>query len=538
MAQSPHNLVIIPINWSFHSETGDTYDFAEHRPETDLKKLAQIAEDLGKKCLFFLPLTPAPYLPNGGLPHLLARTMACNEEKMGQVVVDADGGLNKMYTFYDTRVYQAFTRFTHRLAEYFVASKIHCDVWGIRCHLRYHDKFRSFMSDSSHIFDQSFSRYLKAKKEEGNLEIHSIQEEEICRIDYRLTIEQLYEDNAARSLNSHWEGVINICFLGAGAADLGARLTDQDADSQYTQEVFESISHDMLPSSVLLSQRMKKDVLGKLIQDVVQQSYLPLKVEGVDESLPIFHPLVFFELNLQSQLSTLKDYNWKTLGLNSFLRSHFPFSYRETYIQESSQFSQSPELERLHFFLGDSFDKSIFHSMLKLFMSGGKVILDRSHLDQEFLKKLEIFFLENSLQVEKVNFLTTLHNVNLGEGRLVIIEGDKLEKMETSKQHAFWEKLISTFQFRSVQLDNAAEAVHFWQTRATSLKELNYEEVRRLSIYNPSSYKKKYMLKLPKTFAFLKVIDPLHAEVSPTPHQLEIALLPDGSVSLDFGVFS
>lgn len=538
MAQSQSSLVIVPINWSFHSETGDTYDFAQHRPETDLKKLSQIALELGKKCVFFLPLTPAPYLANGGLPHLLARTMSLNEERMGQVVVDSDGGLNKMYTFYDTRVYQAFTRFTHRLAEYFHAEKIHCDVWGIRAHQSFYDQHRSFMSDTSHVFDQTFGRYLKAKKEEDHLEIQSIQEEEICRIDYQMTIEQLYLENAARSLSAYWEGVLDLCFLGASSSDLGKRLSDQDSDSQYTLEVFQALRKDMLPSSVLLHPRLKKDVLGKLLSEVVQQSFLPQKLEEQDEALPLFKPLVFFEIHLLSALSPLKGYNWKVLGLSDYLDHFFPNSYRERSTLAQSDVHSSPDIERVHFFLGESVDKSLFHSMLKLFMSGGKVVLDRTHLDQEYLKKLEIFFLENSLKVEKVNFHTTVHNINLGEGRLVIIEGDKLEKLESAKKQQFWDKLISTFELRSVQLEAPDQAIHIWQTRASSMKELSYEEIRRLSLYNPSSYKKKYMLKLPKTFAFLKVIDPHHAQVDPTPHQLEISLMPDGCVSLDFGVFS
>lgn len=538
MAQHQNHFVIVPINWSFHSDTGDTYDFAQHRPETDLKRLSDIAHELGKKCVFFLPLTPAPFLANGGLPHLLARTLSLSDEQMGQVVVDSDGGLNRIYTFYDTRVYQAFTRFTHRLAEYFGREKIHCDVWGIKCYQSYHDQYRSFMCDSSHIFDQSFGRYLKAKKEEDNLEIQSVDEEQICRIDYQMTIEQLYLENASKTLSNYWEGCLDICFLGASSADLGKRLTDNDSDYYYTSEVLKALRHDMLPSSVLLHSRLKKDVLGKMLNEIVQQSFLPLKLEEDNEALPIFKPLVFFEINTLSPLSPLKDYNWKILGLDETLERYFPNSYRQTGPGINLEGQETPDLEHVHFFLGESVDKKLFHHILKLFMSGGRVVLDRTHLDQEYLKKLEVFFLENSLSVEKVHFHTSVHNINLGEGRLVVFEGENLEKLEPAKKMAFWSKLISTFDLRNVQLESPAEAVHFWQTRAASNRELNYEEIRRISLFNPTSYKKKYTLKLPKTFAFLKVVDPHHAQVDPSPHQLEISLLPDGCVSIDFGVFS
>ena len=39
--------ILVPINWSFHSDTGDSYDFAVEKPETDLNKLAEKLFDQG-----------------------------------------------------------------------------------------------------------------------------------------------------------------------------------------------------------------------------------------------------------------------------------------------------------------------------------------------------------------------------------------------------------------------------------------------------------------------------------------------------------
>lgn len=533
--------VIVPLNWSFHSETGDVYDFAEHRPETDLKKLTSIAEELGKTVIFLLPLGPAPFLPNGGLPHLLARTMSLSDEKLGMALVDSEGGLNKLYTFYDTRVYQAFTRFTYHLADYFSRYAINSDVWGFRPLALKEEGVRNFMQDRSEVFEQSFSRFLKAKRDEEQIEVQTAAEEDVFRNDYRRTIEKLYEENARNELDAYWEGVFDICFLGADHADTFNRLTEQDSDQKYCWDVLESLCRDMIPSSVLLNQRVKKGVLEKQLAELVESSFLPIKIrgeEGRDEDVNLFGPLQFFEIITQTALSSLSFYDWKDLGLIDFLRRNHPYSYR---LKDYGPHEQVPHEQmegRVAFFLGDGLDQSLFHAMLKFFMSGGQVVFDRSHLDDEFVKKLEVFFIENSLKVEKINFHTAVHNITLGQGRLLIFEGDQLSELSDEKKSAFWSKLLETFEFRSVQLEKASEVVHLWRTRAASAHELNYEEVRRLSLYNPSSYKKKVVLKHPKNFALMKVIDPIHADVKPGQEQLEMALLPEGSVSLDFGVFS
>ena len=104
--------IIVPLNWAFHSETGEDYDFAGGGPlGANLGRLVALGEEWGRKVLFFLPLGPAPYLPNGGLPPLLARTCALDRGGVAYGVLDGEGDLNKLYTFFDTRVYRAFTKY-------------------------------------------------------------------------------------------------------------------------------------------------------------------------------------------------------------------------------------------------------------------------------------------------------------------------------------------------------------------------------------------------------------------------------------------
>lgn len=533
-------LVIVPLNWSFHSETGDTYDFAQHRPETDLQKLCLIAEELHKKVVFLLPLSPAPFLPNGGLPHFLARTMALNEEGLAQMAVDADGSFNKLYSFFDSRVYQAFTRFTHELSQYFSRSGINADVIGMRS-FSYcpYLGLRSLMTDRSIVFEQSFARYLKARTEEEGLELTNGEQEADLKLDYTVTIERLYEENAKRAFHAHWEGTLNYAFLGTSGEDQFGRLAHRHRDTRYAVDLLECLALDHVPSSALLPSRAKRSVLKRQSQDLVLNSFLLSKLERYeDEESSLFKPLIHFELAELDPKSKPRDHHWTSNGLLPYLRATYPFSYLIHRLDQRSLEEEEGFQERVLFYLGHGLNQGSFHRMLTRFMSGGRLIVDTSYMPEEFSKRLEVFMIENSLQSEKVNFHTSIQNIVLGEGRMVLIDGQKLNQLEESKLLAFWQRLLETFGLKILSLEGPEGVLHYWRTRAAHGGELNFEEVRRLSLYNPSSYKRKLTIQLPKTMALMKVIDSFHVEVQPRPSHIEVQMLPEGSVSLDFGLFS
>jgi len=183
-------------------------------------------------------------------------------------------------------------------------------------------------------------------------------------------------------------------------------------------------------------------------------------------------------------------------------------------------------------------NQKLFHNILKTFMSGGKVILNRSGLSREFQKKLEAFFLENDLDVEKVKVATTIYNASLGEGRFLIFEGDSLLDLDDKKISEFWHKVLTTFKTNHLMVLPPEGVQVTWRERGCNTNELNYEEVRRMDLYNPSSYKKKMKFSIPDNFRLLKVVDEEKVTFHHGQKEIEIDFLPEGSLSLDFGVFS
>ena len=298
LQEFPGTRIIIPINWSFHSETGDQFDFDEHRPETNLKKLVDIAKEVGKSTVFFLPLTPAPFLPNGGLPHLLARSLALNSEQMAYAILDSDDNLIKLYSYFDPRVFEAFDRFVKRLGQYFAANSIASDVWGVRCGYFQDGQFKSFLEDHSKSFENGLARFLQTK----NLDLQMLSSVEYKQYSFEFykSVLDIYTLNAKESIGTNFEGVLDVAFLGASTEKFLKRLSGTISSVDYTAELYEALAKDVIPSSVLINHRFKKGVLTRELNDLVANSYLPSRLSinaAYDyEDIAVFSPLSFFKV--------------------------------------------------------------------------------------------------------------------------------------------------------------------------------------------------------------------------------------------------
>lgn len=540
LQEFPGTRIIIPINWSFHSETGDQFDFDDHRPETNLKKLVEMAKEVGKQVVFFLPLTPAPFLPNGGLPHLLARGLALNTEQMAYGIIDADDNLIKIYSYFDPRVFEAFTLFLKKLGEYFATNGIVQDLWGIRCGYFQDGQFKSFLEDSSKTFDQAFARFLKGKSDEAGSQ--SALEEKQHIFEFNKSVQDLYISNAREILGNNFEGTLDVAFLGASTSKFLKRISGTISTVDYSAELYESMAKDIIPSSVLINHRLKKGVLIREFNDLVANSYLPARLSANSayefDDIAIFSPLSFFKVYEKVDGVSKMFQSWEDLSLWTYLRSNFGWSYKVISSDTLKLHeNKSPYQEHIHLFHGHDVDKNLFSFILKTFMNSGRIILNLSGLSEEFIKKIETFTLENALNVEKIKFKTNIQNITLGEGRLILVDGDQFGEMSQSEYEEFWVKIVETFSILHIPIQNVDGLDYYWRTRPSTSNELKFEEVRRLSLYNPTSYRKKIKMSLGKNFVVYKVLDEINVTVQTFPNEIEIEISPEGSVIVDFGVF-
>lgn len=531
--------VFVPIFWGLHNESPDVLDFGNYRPETDLKRLYDCAQRVGREIALLLPLSPAPFLPNGGLPSYLARNLLIDNNGLAVAVLDNDTRLNKMYSFYDPRIFQAFRGFCSSVSRYLSENAIACDVYGAKAYSLQFGRALSFFNDHSTTFNRGFDRYLAQMAHDGELDkekvLNNPGEIETLKKNYSKQIQSLYEQVAQESLSANWAGELSFSFLGGGSSDIFERTSEHwEHPSSYFSQLLGMTTLDFIPSSVLLSPAIKKDPLIKALGEIVSEPFIRSHMQNElydEEYSSKFNPIVFFELFRNTNSNAfIKD------GLVQFLERQFSWTFR---FKEALNVNFDEEFgNKIRFFKGEGLSASDFQSVIKLFMNGSRIFLDLTGMNEDLVRRLDTFVLENSLKEEKINYVSPVSKITLGEGIIITYRSEKLEDAPLLKKLKFWETLISYLNIKhlDIQADEAG-VYYFWHSRPSNAYELSYEEIRRVSIYNTTSYKKKAKISGAKNFAFLKTVDQRKVEVKSTPIGIEVHLLPGGSVSLDFGFY-
>lgn len=533
---SDFETIIIPINWGFHSETGDKFDFGQEKPEANLEKLVKIIQGLGQKATFLLPAGPTPYLPNGGIPYLLAKEPSFYHKKLW-VTLDGEKNLNKLYSFYEPKVFKGFQKFILIFRKYLTDKNLQASVYSFSSYFSHSNKIISFFEDSSPSYDQAFKRFLEGQDRDDTL-LRSVDEERSAHNSFRKSIKELYEQTASEGLDDYWDGSVDVCFLGGNPHNFINRSFEKEDELSYFSDMLTACSLNMLPSTVLLGQE-RSDLLKK-----VSKSYF-VDILAEDKIGEQFYedegPISFNRLKLFSLFSQNgEDFQriWQ--------KNHSPLKLLEKRFQGTSLFLDysrakvqsiidSDRDKSIHFFLAQYIDQGVFNSIIKLFMHGKKIIIDINNIPDEFNRKLEAFFIENKLDVQKVNFRTIVRSISLGEGQLLLYSSEDLEVLDQSSIEDFWIKILSLFTFVQPEVTAESGVIEYWLDRAPVNSELNFESIRRLSLCNVMSYKQKAKIKFPKNFLVLKVLDEQNVKVNIETGAIEVVFASKGSVSIDFG---
>lgn len=540
--------LFIPLYWGFHSENAETFDFGAQKPEADLARLHRILQQTGHEAIWLLPLTSVPLQPNGGLPAFIARTPAADEHGMTQSYLDSDGSVHKMHSLYDPRVYQAFRKWVWHLSQELNQKNISFPVRGLKAFWVGERSAHSYFEDYSSAFQAGFTRFLKQHKlpvrlnEEG-VEVSALApvEEKIQTTRYRKLITDLYTQTAAESLASQWTGEQEYGFLGGAPQDIFPRSSDLwNHQIELMQDLWTQQEWNLMPSSVLIHPRVKRGVIGKFLKDHLSSAFVrqahQLAMTEESES-GHFAPLVFFDIFWDEELAAQAPGELDELGLLGHVQRDYRSCWRWRGRFDFNRESEDENTHKLKFFFGKQMDRTKFQQVLRLFLNGQKVVLDRQGLDPVLEKKLQLFLVENELVPQDINFLSKLTLVRLGEGVLLMYDGQKLREHPLPKKIAFWEHVTKYIQLKHLAIRGEDQFFFNWKTRATGAFELKYDEIRRLSIYNPTTQRVRCQIQGSKQFAFLKVVDPMQAQAKSTPMGVDVEIMAGGWISLDFGHF-
>ncbi len=547
----PGQEVYIPLNWGAHSEDGEHIDFGETIPEADLGKLMAVCQQAQKNVVFLLPLNPAPCLENGGVPHKLARQFTRDQWGMTQAFFHSDSRVHKLTSFFDPRVYQAYRKWIRQLTTHLMEKKIHSPIKGWMTYWPQGRDMTSSLTDTSEAYQQGLVRYVK--QQEPSLVV-TTQEREECQWSeweknlyqkkYLQLIQMLYIQTSQEHLGDFWSGVSHISFLGGAPQDLFSRGANSwPIQEDLFKDLFTMLEWNLIPSSVMLFQHQKSDLIQAFFQNELFSSNYryKLRLNLSEEETTASVPLVLFEIPVQFEDKQEISLTLEQQGLLTFLRKDFKSCWHytvENFREELSEVERELETERnakVKIALGKYIQAPFFQRLLRGFLDGQKILLDKDGLNPVLEKRLQVFISENNLKVEHIHFLSTIEVVKLGEGILFLYSGEKLKDQLPLKKNQFWDSFTKFLDLKHVSLKSHDQLYYTWKTRSALAQELSYSEVRRLHFYNPTTSIQYIQIPLMKDFVFIKMIDPYAAHVRSTPMGLDIDVEPSGRVGIDFG---
>lgn len=535
--------IFVPINWALHNEYPEQFDFGQTKPESDLKRLLDCALKQNKEIVFLLPISPAPFMRNSGLPAYLARNLALNKEGIALAVLDREDEINKVYSYFDPNIFQAFRKFVWNLGQYFTQAGISIPLFSLDVERIESGHFVSYFKDHSSSFEVGFNRYIKqlqnSEPQKVERMIENPQYELDLKHEYSQLIKSLYSNCVEEFLAGNHSGTIRTALIGGSGADIFKRSNDLwEFEQDYFYVLMKCLTNKVYPCSILLGPQVKKNSLKKALKDIVDHSLIQSSMSEEyysDESHLGYRPLVFFHLVDEGRGFFSFEKSMDNSGLSYFFKTQYPWSY---HIQ--SHFPKEiEELDEMgvYFFFGKRLTEEQFRNILRIFMNGHRVFIDVSEMPESFVKKLEVFYAENEIKVERINYISPVSKATLGEGSLITYESEKLYTTSLIKRNNFWDTMVNYLDLKHLRINADENVEYFWKTRSSNSFELSYQEVRRVSFYNPTSYRKKAHVTSAKNFAFIKSIDQNNVEVKSTPIGIDIEMKPHASVTLDFGYF-
>ncbi|MFP5385389.1 MAG: hypothetical protein ACLGHN_04880 [Bacteriovoracia bacterium] len=448
---------------------------------------------------------------------------------MHLAVLDQESNLHKIFSFFEPKVWEGYSGFLKAFATFLTTHRIKAPVWGTKYFYCQDNNLLSYHEDSSIAFEQGFSRFLKQNHPQG-ADINAPQVEAELKETFTSEVGNLFSSTAESALAPFWGGVQRIVMLGGSPQETILRsLPGGKSQLEYTRDLFGLFINSEWISSALLTPLEKKEILSWILNEHFGSRAIEERYRYDSHKTDTdFRPFGVVDL-----FGGKKNAHFQQTGLEPYLGKHFKWLY-----QNHTELPFTPEWidthhHKLKFFHGEDLTRTVFAQLLKLFMMGQTVLLDRSGMPEGLDKKLQIFLLENNIKSQSVNFMTSTQVCELGEGKLIIFEGSKL--IENPSREKFWDHIFKYLNLVQPEMMMDEDVFSLWRIRSTTPHELSYLDVRRVNLYNPTSYKKMVSIKTQKHFAFMKLIDPTRAHAKSTPDGVEVELLPNGKIALDFG---
>lgn len=529
----------VPIYWGLHHNHDKSVDFGEKLPETDIFQLQKIAIKNNLNLVFILFLGPCPLFPKGGIPTFLNSVPSLNEDGLALNAVESSGEINKVHSFFGPNIFKSFRIFTNHLRARIDDLQVPLKIIGAQCYYYSSGEIISYFLDRSNLFSSQIQKFGEIKKQDTTNETENtgIRMEDIVD-EFNKLIEDLYSNQAKKVLKERWMGEVRIGFTGGAPLDVFDRASSSwNYSSRFYPVIMKFIERGLIPTTVLLDPKVKTQGLDDIQRFIIDKTFIETHIDTLalydrDNSdwLPFFSYILF------DKDGTGKDF--KDNGLLDYLENHYRYEFK--FLDEIASFEEAYDVDKkVYFATGSGLDERSFKTLLKIFFSGGKVVLDKEKLPKELEKYLMRFLIENSLRVQKVQFLTEMLQASIGEGSLIVFSGNDISRHSNVKKISFWENLFNYLSIKRLDIKPEEDIFYHIKFRGPIAGEYDYQELRKIQIWNSSSYKKSVKIKFDSSlFSFRKAHNHQNTEIKEKSDSIEISFLPKGKVTLDFGLFA
>lgn len=517
--------LIIPVNWALHIVNGKVH-FGDGSDELSLEYLIRLGVEHGKKVILLLAITPNPLLENGGVPADVNAELSHSEIGVPRFFCSEGNKIIKLKSFYSPEVFKEFSRFLKAFGKFLSYIDLPYDVASTEYVSLSDDGIsHSLIQDFGPAQIDSFEKFRKHAGEKANPGF------------LEAMILDLYEECIRECCKEDYVGRLKVSVLGTRAEDSVNKVfgaTDPIAQNKSLINCFKNNIYPISPFEIssendLLNRQYLSLMCSNYIEDCLRTSSLTNDKANLTmiSHLSFFHGRSLDQFEVKELVSKTLDVVDRGLGFSSSSK-----------LFELNKFEIDEGLDsELIYLIGNSFKTEEVKLVKKLFFSGNKIIFDLKNCSNAFLDELRLNFSSSGIKKSKLNLEAELFIYELGSSVMILFDSSELFSNSNEVCQEFWKKIIYAAEIDFLKMSGADELDYIWRKRPIKSNELNFEEIRRLNIFNPHNEEKVVTLEPSERFFLLKKVDDHLASVNRmTSRELCISLSPKGSVGIEFGV--
>jgi hypothetical protein len=522
--------LIIPVNWPAHV-VGGVLDFGERRKELDLNKLIDVGNKNGKSVILLFPISPNPLQANGGIPSSLAVNNAVNAGGLFSHSLYGDE-IVKFYSFFDTRIYRSYSEFIKKVSSSIKMPQDSYRVVTGEFGSVNAGEFNSFFTDHGHSFKKAFEQYLNSI-DERDKKIRKMGE---MKRDFTSFVKSLYFKEVHRNFSSVFLCHQLLGVINSGESHSLTNLFSTVDNVSVGNQILDAYSNEIIPIAWGVDKSGRNEIFSTQIKQLVNANYLDRCFEGFNEAEDSvdFLPLSLFTFVGASSLES-NVFSWKKTGLLNYLNKSYGRCFNHK-LSEIERIRDNYLLNKVLFICAKALRSKDFFVLKEIFYSGAQIILDINDLEEDKDIFLKEFLMSREIKKEVVNIGITFSIYSVHNSTLIVFNSREFESIEINKNE-IWKKVIASLTVHHFHLDQKSHGVlSCWRSRSAKPNEMNFDEIRRLSFYNMTDYRKDINVKIKEGFYLLKTVDKHSVTLDKEDDRVKMNFSPKSSISLDFGI--